>query len=470
MDEFATNLELLQRRKKSGSNDMTAQAELERRYNISIQEMDILLRRDYKEAEGALLRKTRLKTVLDRRQNDLMLSLSSISETVVTTGSPYMNLRDDVLAISDTATRMNSVLQFYSGVCRGSVGDESHKWAYCKETNKPLLPVSFYELALAFEKGDGEYYNRRLEEICRHYGTIDETGGYWIDKVSGLVLCPIEQVGEFVSENEIFQVVASAEVDHARNIEALFDNVVADPFLKSDQIVVAFLSRQTGMHNEVDYQTFLSKLMENNKLFLSKNTYERAVEKKRAKLEPGQPVSDPPYDLYIDKTTVCATVAAFFLAVQTSIPGIRRTSKKQGAVECHYSFDGYPLDSNEPEEDVGLRYVACLVHQNKSDQRPWNALRQVSLQGVLNNVKTAMKYLLQDPVVLDTLEAKRRSKTKSESRGVFQSVDWQHFLPPLIPFTVSLQNEEDSIRSLVIEYLVVINVIHCCACNPCCFS
>ena len=464
MDEFATNDALL-----SKKGDAQAQSELSRRYTVTMEEMKLHLDAEYKELTDALGRRQSLAATQRLKQNDTLYGISLIAAQIASEGdevrSPYMRLRDEVLAIGDVTVRQQSVLQFYAIACRAAVGKEDIRWTYCKETNVPLLPVSFHELAQCYALGDPVLYNARIGEVCRQYGTIDETGGYWVDQASGLTICAIEQVDESISSSEMFQESASAEVDHARMVDALFQDVVTESSdaEKVALVVLTFLMRQTGVREDHTlrrrFRTYFGKLIENNRVFVERETYERMVEKKRAKLDPGQAVTDPPFDIYRDKVIVSATVAAFFCVVQTSVPGVRRSRTKSGPVECHYSFDGYPLESSNPEEDEGIRYMACILHANKVDQRPWNAILKVSLQGLVNNVKALVKHLLADPVVIDAFEVKRaiHGVGHGHSVGKEAKVDihkWQHFLPPVVPFTVAhgIQNEENSMAAVIQEH------------------
>ena len=466
MAEFDTYMTLMEKTKKKGLTE-DAITELEHRYSITMQEMKLMLDDELAVASHHVLRKQGWTRTLFLKQNDMLMSLSDgEKKKEAAGGSPYIALRDDILS---KPTWQPLIIQFYSLYCRAAVITEDPRWTYCKETNRPLLPISFYELAQAYAHGDGVYYDTKIGEICTQYGTIDETGKYWVDEVSRLPICPIEQVSETMSSNEMF-LQSKQEI-----VDTLLDTLVYESNVSLDQVarvILTFLMRQTGVQEDAALRTkiglYLSKLRANNKLFLSKATYERAIQKKRAQQEPGQKVSDPPFDMYTDKTLICSMVAAFFLAVQTSIPDVRR-SKGKGPVECAYSFDGYPLNSGDPEDDVGIQFMACLLYVNKTDQRPWNAVKQVDRRGLVNNIKAAMKHLLLDPVTLDIVEIKREYLSKNgkkrqskegkegqskEGKQTLEDHVWPHFLPPLVQTSIAsgIQGEKEAMHLLVSDY------------------
>jgi len=486
MEEFQTTEELVKQAKDPSRKDVVKQ-ELGRRYQVSIEALKLHLDAEMKELSAAMKRKKRVVMQRKLLQNDLLygiaMKVAKDAEENALKGigpnkSPYLPLRDEILAIKDDYQRNHALLQFYAFACRAAVAEENPSWAYCKDTNTRLLPVCFHELSKAYFAGN---YSKRIGELCRQYGTIDETGGSWIDRESGIPICLIEQVGENMSENEMFKEMANAEIDHQQFIETLFENTLtehADILGGKDQVSVAnivyrFLVKQTGIQaDDTLMQRFrngLSKLLENPKVFVQKETYERMLEKKRAKLDPGQPMTDPPFDIYQDKVVITASTVAFFFVVQTAIPEPKRANKKAGPVECHYSFDGWPLTAADPDDDVGMRYIACLINSNKVDSRPWNAIQKVSLQGMVNNLKAYMKYFLLDATLLDALEVKRRyaglegaKKIGSETKLVGRierekQVDiqkWQHFLPPVVKFSVAdkLHDEPQALANLVADY------------------
>ena len=72
---------------------------------------------------------------------------------------------------------------FINNYCRTSINDESEYWYYCIETNVPLLPTFYNDLAIGFQT---ETYLQALSEIEKTRGTAD--GDNIVDKYSGYVI------------------------------------------------------------------------------------------------------------------------------------------------------------------------------------------------------------------------------------------------------------------------------------------
>jgi hypothetical protein len=480
---------------------------------------------------------------MELKQNDLLWGLS---QTIAETGaeaSPHMPLRDDILAIQDVPTRQFAVLQFYQLYCREALSEENPRWAYCRETNLPLLPIAFYELAQAFQQGH-EVYNNRIGQVCRIYGTMDETGAYWVDKESRLIITSIEMVDEGWDQPDMFQDEANEESEAAIRLQAVLDELFEDKEAArgtvantgtntgtianaytgtntgtntgtvqpvSERIVQArkvfsFFVQQTGVRPDAilkqSWQRIVDKLMASTTLFPSRDKYDA-----KRRTQPEDLVAkQPPYDLYIDRNTVFAAMAAFFFAVQTRIPDVQRSGQRTGPLECHYSFDGFPVYSEDPNEDVGLKYMACILFANRSDERPWNATRKLKLQQSTDELKKTIQTLLTQPLLADQLDAKRRyyakrqqkagsaqaatspptplqrmvsaaqsllpNSAKSSANAIGSSASavgntpsvrpspkrsragWQHFLPPVVEFSVAnkITIEKEAIPGLFREF------------------
>ena len=58
-------------------------------------------------------------------------------------------------------------------------------WYYCKETDVPLLPTFFYQLALALENNQ---YEETLERIVKNRGKLSDDADKMVDKYSGYTI------------------------------------------------------------------------------------------------------------------------------------------------------------------------------------------------------------------------------------------------------------------------------------------
>ena len=99
--------------------------------------------------------------------------------------SPHTELRDLILSQQDFSKKQSDVLKFTAKHCREPDAEEKEFWYYCIETNTPLLPSFFKNLATAFFTNS---YEKELETIVNQQGEISDDGESIIDKHSGYVI------------------------------------------------------------------------------------------------------------------------------------------------------------------------------------------------------------------------------------------------------------------------------------------
>ena len=147
--------------------------------------MKSLLENNLKRYSIELKNKTELFEHKKYKVNQLYLDYMSnvnMDDIVI---SPHVDLRDMVLSISDITVKYDKILLFIDNYCRNYNPDnenESPYWFYCGETDKPLLPTFFKDLALAFYNNT---YESTLSEIERTRGTLSNDGDKVVDKYSG---------------------------------------------------------------------------------------------------------------------------------------------------------------------------------------------------------------------------------------------------------------------------------------------
>ena len=100
--------------------------------------------------------------------------------------SPHLTLMNTILSNRDMREKFNQIVQFCQKHTRTPYtadGEDEHM-LYCKDTNTPLMPTVFSELALAF-KTNFETYQQTLRHIKNHKCHIGDNGENLVDKHSG---------------------------------------------------------------------------------------------------------------------------------------------------------------------------------------------------------------------------------------------------------------------------------------------
>ena len=101
--------------------------------------------------------------------------------------SPYVELRNALLAQNDFAKKQDDIILFVGNYCRK---EETNKfWYYCITVNIPLLPTFYKILADAFKLGN---YLQVLEEVIKDRGTLSSDGDCIVDKHSGYIIRKID--------------------------------------------------------------------------------------------------------------------------------------------------------------------------------------------------------------------------------------------------------------------------------------
>ena len=129
--------------------------------NIDYGKMKKLLEDNLKNYSIELKNKTDLFEHKKYKVNQLYLDYTKNINLDDIEVSPYIEIRDIVLSISDLTVKYDKILLFIDNYCRNhNIDDEKESpyWFYCRETDKPLMPTFYKDLALAF-------YNNTLDNL-----------------------------------------------------------------------------------------------------------------------------------------------------------------------------------------------------------------------------------------------------------------------------------------------------------------
>ena len=104
--------------------------------------------------------------------------------------SPYEKIKNLILGIEDIVSRMNNILKFINKYCRKSITEEESEWWYCCiESNVPLLPTFYYDLAIAMKKNN---YLEEIDRISNIRGILSDDGDKIVDRYSGYFIKMID--------------------------------------------------------------------------------------------------------------------------------------------------------------------------------------------------------------------------------------------------------------------------------------
>ena len=354
----------------------------------------------------------------------------SAEEIVV---SPYEKLKTRILGELDVSSKMAHILTFVNNYCRSALVNESSFWYYCTESNVPLLPTFYNDLAIAFENGT---YIAALNEIVRERGTsegdniVDKHSGYIIKKLQydeneGYEATGFKKVTREVMEEETdIMLTTSASTGSDVNKKHMMFGKEIKKILKTLDTKLKINTKQQHEFIVKYMITFIKKYTLSEKKYVKK----MKEAKKKAKA----------YKKYKDEIKIFLLLGMYVIAIQLVTPHIGYAPTYEG---CVMSFDGFPLEEGDDRSIIS--YISCLFLKLKSSIRPWNVLpstRRSNFNEIkdkfVEKVIVFMKSkILTNEDILNKLEEKRDwmilNKTLDEGRQVFDIKNWDTFLPHL---------------------------------------
>tara|TARA_B100000925_G_scaffold87523_1_gene63003 strand:+ start:10168 stop:15969 length:5802 start_codon:yes stop_codon:yes gene_type:complete len=353
--------------------------------------------------------------------------------------SPHEELKNKILSDYDMVSKMANILYFINTYCRESVGDESVYWYYCSETNVPLLPTFYYDLAVGFQNG---HYIDNLNEIIRLRGTAD--GDSIVDKHSGYMITKLQYDENEGYEKSGFKRVTRAILEEETDIvfkpktaEVVVDKKQAE-LIKDVKKVLKTLDEKLKIDTKQQHDFIIKYMI----IFMKKySKKESADEKKKNKKDKKKKKID--YEKANDEIKIILMISLYVIGIQLLTPHLTRAPTFEG---CVMSFDGFPLDKSGDESIVS--YIACLFLKLRSSVRPYNVLPKTNRSN-FNKVKDALvstiiKFIktkiLNEPDISSKLDEKRDwmilNMSLTEEVSEFDIKTWRTFLPSLSPVNV----------------------------------
>ena len=329
----------------------------------------------------------------------------SVEDVIV---SPHEGLKNRILGEYDMVSKMSHIIDFVAAYCRTSLNNESPHWYYCVETNVPLLPTFYHDLAVAFQN---KTYLTALREVERDRGTSD--GDNVVDKYSGYVIKKLQYDENEGYEESGFKRVTRAVMEEEEDI--VLTSAVSGiqvqkkhaVFIKEVKKILRTLDSKLKI-NTTQQHEFITKymIMLMKKYVLSERKY---VEKmKQLKKKGKTKVSS--YKKYKDEIKIFLLMGLYVIGIQLMTPHLDYAPTYEG---CVMSFDGFPLEEGGDSSIVS--YITCLFLKLKSSVRPWNVLpstRRSNFNEIKDKfVEKIMKFMkekiLVNPDILKQLEEKR---------------------------------------------------------------
>ena len=438
-------------------------SKLEEQIRMSLTELRSTIETNFAKSYKNIRKLKNLKTKEAIQRDYVKLKIASELDIEDIITSPYANLRDTILSQNDLVEKFNNIQIFIEKFCRDSDinnTDESPFWFYCVDTNVKLLPTFYFTLAEGFSQG---LYQEVLESICNERGQISDDNDKVIDKHSGYIIKFIEFDDSEGYDESGYKIVSREIMIENIDVQAFKYSDVKDSKFDYQTQLAQDIKKFLGAFDEklkIDSESehaFMIRLTIDslNKNLMNKEKYKEIVERKKKK---GKKVK--PYEYKHDEVLLKSLSAAYIIGVQTSIPNI--VSDVTFSV-CIKSFNGFPLNGNS---DIGfVNYFNCLLmHLRRGTDRPWIVLPKANrsnFQEKVDKLNEELKTFMTEKVlnidyVVEKLQQKRAWNMENKDLEflpeTFDVQQWSHYLPPLMPVTVSdLQNLGDGYEALLIK-------------------
>ena len=395
---------------------------------------------------------------LIRLENEKMLKYNNqkfkISHTteegIINVTSPYLNLRDIILAQEDFVKTQNDIIRFVSKFTRksyfpmiGPLGQaESEHWLYCITTNTPLLPKFKYDIATIFFNSNLNFADE-VDILIRKLGSKQsDDGDYWVDENSGWQIKKIDfSVEEGYESGFKISTRAVIEKDAGSKIISSTEQPLkpVSPEVVMINNIINSISFEMSINIETQKEFIINTVTE-----ILRNTLPDEFDYKRQikeRLASGKTM--PSYEFVQHSFILNYTIAMILIAIQTSIPSIKT---RKTFPNCKKSFVGYPFDGTG--DLSSLDYISCVVFNMKSKSIPWYTLARLKQEDISKKIKGFV-----DAYLLDLPEVKRKMDEKTEYLLLNQEIEistehdiknWSQFLPPLFPFSIKNLNDVSS--------------------------
>jgi hypothetical protein len=362
--------------------------------------------------------------------------------------SPYTQLRDIILGISDIVTRYDKIIQFKEKYTYHVLDktNTDHYWLFCIKTNTKLLPLFIYELAYTFIN-DRDKYQNKLDYIIQTQGENGDDGESYVDKYSGYVIQKKLLDSAEGYENG-FKVVSREyleEQDVEQETIKLNETTIKDrPYMKYEKykLIIKTIDDLCSYLNHIrlDNETkndFIANIVyQQLNTFPSEKKYREVAKRNKAK---NPDVKIVEYNDYINRNLLYFTISAFLISLQTNIPNIILN-------DLCCSIDFYPSNPDGSRESV--KFISTIsYHFTKRKEQPWVSLiksdgSRMKLDELEKEINKSIEKIMDNKDSVSLIEQRKQLKVEAISNGLeeksiefipkrYKISNWKQFLPPL---------------------------------------
>lgn len=408
--------------------------EFDNRVTVSIEQLEEKIKNILGENFKQIVKELNLREIKQMKFNKLAYHIGKNLNKEDIIISPNTRLLELIFSQDDFDKKQTDIVRFVDILCREPMVDalkEDVHWLYCKETNTKLLPLSIYELALAFKQSPNDYITR-LDEICRTNGILSDDGDSIVDKYSGYTLRKIDFITQEEFTDEGFKIISHAimQDDLDTTLTKMFANKRV--FENALNETIYNITNTVCTNMGIDTDTIIDFVTRNTLEIIDKNVqdpkiYEEnsiAFEKKNGR----RPI---PYEIYKNRFMFWIISANIIIAIQTAIPSFKL---QKTYPRCIRSISGYPMDGIE--DLSGIQYIACILHNLKSEISPWNSISKLPQNEYVNKIKETLdKFIMKQSEIIELYTNKRDYKQLHNDEIVPEehSIDkWRQLLPPIV--------------------------------------
>ena len=409
--------------------------EFDKRYHESIEDISKKLETKLEYHLKLLSRNKMLREIKEQSANNLAYEIGKRVNNKDSVISPWVKLRNDIIGLSDFVQKQHLICRFVSEFTREPLvkqSNESQYWLYCKSTNTKLFPVSGYHLANTFTSGGD--YKLKLNQITAQLGVLSDDGDCILDKETGFKLQDVDfvnadefdEAGFRISSNDILEddLGDTLMAGEEKKIKKEFDS-------ETTKMIYAIASTITKYVNiPLDQiETYVLRLSNEliEKHIFSPEAYKRNTDVRKKAVKS--------YINYKNETTIMIVASVVLISIQTATPSFSVNRTFPGCVK---SFSGYPLSGIE--DLSGINYISCIVNKIKSSISPWDSIKKLDSSIISNFIKTIIEdYIVKRSDIVELYNKKRvynELNPEKEIPDYLQLAKWEHFLPPVVNYSV----------------------------------